>query len=80
MILLSIDDIFYETDKKNDYLTMLVTVIILLVHLNYYFNPRFKNTNTFLVQESYIYVEQNYIYFFLLYAITIINKLIKKAP
>lgn len=82
MILFNINDIYKKTDKINYILTIVVSVVIILIHLRYYFNPNFANNiieNFDGNEYTENYVIQNYIYFTIMYLIVLINKAINKA-
>lgn len=82
MLFFSFEDIFKETSKTNYILTIVVSIVIILLHLRYYFDPNFAN-NIIEGNEgseySYVYVIQNYIYFAIMYIIILVNKVINKA-
>ncbi len=82
MILFNISDIFKKTNKINYILTIVVSIVIILIHLRYYFNPNFANNiieNFDGNEYTENYVIQNYIYFTIMYLIVLINKAINKA-
>ena len=81
MLFFSFEDIFKETSKTNYILTIVVSIVIILLHLRYYFDPNFANN---LIdgnegsQYSYVYVIQNYIYFAIMYIVVLVHKVINK--
>lgn len=81
MILFNISDIFNKTNKVNYILTIVVSVVVISVHLRYYFDPSFANNiieNFDRNEFTENYVIQNYIYFVIMYLIVLINKAINK--
>lgn len=81
IFLISIPDVFDKTNKLNDYLTIIGSIIVILIHIRYYKDPNlsnniFTNTNN---TEYYIFVSQNYIYFVIMYITVIIHKFINKV-
>lgn len=75
--------IFSFIDGKNEelkisfILNIIVLLVIIFVHINYYINPNLKtliNDNS--VGEKAIYVTQNYLYFGFMYLLLIINQFI----
>ncbi len=82
ILFFSFEDIFRETSKTNYILTIVVSIIVILIHLRYYFDPNFSNNLTDGdngVQYSYVYVIQNYIYFAIMYTVVLVNQAINKA-
>lgn len=82
MLLFSFSDIFNKTNKVNYILTIVVSIIIILIHLRYYFDPNFANNiidGSNGTEYSYYYVIQNYIYFVIMYIIILLHKAINKA-
>jgi len=84
MLFFSFNNIFNKTNKINKanyILTIVVSIIIILIHLRYYFDPDFANNlmdGDEGVQYSYVYVIQNYIYFSIMYIIVLVHQLINK--
>jgi len=81
MLFFSFSDIFNKTNKTNYILTIVVCIIVLLVHLRYYFDPNFANNlidGNEGAQYSYVYVIQNYIYFAIMYIVVLTQKIINK--
>ena len=77
-LLISITSVYRKTNKLNDYLTIIVSIIIIFIHLRYYFdnnllNNIYPNSNN---TEYYVFVTQNYIYFNIMYVTAIIHKFI----
>jgi hypothetical protein len=82
MLLFSFSNIFDKTNKINCILTIGVSIIIILIHLRYYFDPNFANNlidGSEGTKYSYIYIIQNYIYFTIMYIIVLIHEAINKA-
>jgi hypothetical protein len=82
MLLFSFSNIFHKTNKINYILTIVVSIIIILIHLRYYFDPNFANNlidGSEGTKYSYIYIIQNYIYFTIMYIIVLIHEAINKA-
>ena len=77
----SLSDVFNKTNKANDILTIIVSLLIILIHLRYYFEPKFIHNlveNGAYNQYSYYYVIQNYIYFVAMYLITLLHHKVNK--
>ena len=70
VILYSFKDIFNKTNKTNDYLTILVSTMTILIHLRYY-----SKTDIF---DSYNYLGQNYIYLYTMYLLVLIHYKLNK--
>jgi len=77
--------LFFEFDDLNNellntdfYLTLLVSITIILIHINYCLN---QNLNVIddavMVEENAIYLIQNYWYFSIMYIVVIVNKIRK---
>lgn len=81
IIFYSLDDIFHKTNKTNDFLTIAVSLVIILIHLRYYFEPNFVHKlveNRLFEDYSYYYVVQNYVYFSMMYFIILLHYRINK--
>jgi hypothetical protein len=76
MILFGIKDIYTKTNKTNDILTIVISSLIILIHIRYYLEPNFVHKltkgNEFILYK-YQYITQNYIYFTIMYIISIIH-------
>lgn len=81
ILFFSFEDIFKKSNETNYILTIVVSIVIVLIHLRYYFDPNFINNlidGNEGVQCSYIYVVQNYIYFAIMYIVVLVNQAINK--
>lgn len=79
LFLLSIPNIFRKTNKTNDYITIIISTIIILIHLRYYFDSNLINNIYSNIGGYDIIVTQNYIYFIILILSTILHKFINKV-
>lgn len=74
------DDLSNECINTDFYLTLLVSITIILIHINYCLN---QNLNVIddvvMVEENAIYLIQNYWYFSIMYIILLLNKIRKKV-
>lgn len=70
---------FEEKESKTNFvLNIIVMVVIILVHLNYFINPNLQTIiSETTIGEKALYITQNYIYFGLMYVLLIINRFIK---
>lgn len=72
------DDLSNECMNTDFYLTLLVSITIILIHINYCLN---QNLNVIddavMVEENAIYLIQNYSYFSIMYIVVIVNKIRK---
>lgn len=72
------DDLSNECINTDFYLTLLVSITIILIHINYCLN---QNLNVIddavMVEENAIYLIQNYSYFSIMYIVALINKVRK---
>lgn len=67
-----------KESKTNFILNIIVLLVVILVHLNYFINPNLKTIiSETMVGEKALYITQNYIYFGIMYVLLIINKFIK---
>jgi len=58
-------------------LNIVVLVIVILVHVNYFVNPNLKTIiNESMIGEKAFYITQNYIYFGFMYFLLILNQLL----
>jgi hypothetical protein len=77
LLLFCISDIFNKTDKVNDILTIVVSLIIILIHIRYYLDPHFIyriiEGNEYLIYSNN-YITQNYIYFIIMYAVVFLHR------
>lgn len=80
ILFLSIKDTFKKTNKTNDILTIVISIIVLLVHIRYYMDPIFLHNFITIEydQLSYHYVQQNYVYFVLMYFLILIHYWVNK--
>lgn len=81
IFLLNIPSVFGKTNKLNDYLTIITSIIVILIHIRYYndsnlLNNIYPNSNN---QDYFIFIYQNYIYFIIMYITVIIHKFINKV-
>jgi hypothetical protein len=82
MIFLSFNDINNKTNKTNDILTIVISSLIILIHLRYYFEPNFVDKlikGDIFNDFSSSYITQNYIYFTLMYLIVLIHNRVNKV-
>ena len=67
-----------KESKTNFVLNIIVMVVIILVHLNYFINPNLQTIiSETTIGEKALYITQNYIYFGIMYVLLIINRFIK---
>lgn len=74
--------LFFEFDDLNNellntdfYLTVLVSITIILIHINYCLNSNLNVIDDVVMEEeNAIYLIQNYFYFSIMYIVTLINK------
>lgn len=76
--LTSIKDIKKETNTLNDFLTILTTTLLIIIHYRYYLDRSFLHNIVNTNKQYYIYITQYYIYFILMYIILFINKKINQ--
>lgn len=72
------DDLSNECINTDFYLTVLVSIIIILIHINYCLNFNLRvinNSNS--IGENAIYLIQNYWYFSIMYIVVLVNKVRK---
>lgn len=79
IFLLSIPNIFRKTNKLNDYLTIIASIIIVLIHLRYYIDPNLLNNIYPNMSGNDIFVTQDYIYFIILVVTVILHKFINRV-
>ena len=78
ILFLSFTEIEEKESKINFILNIIVLLVVILVHLNYFINPNLKTIiNETTIGEKALYITQNYIYFGIMYVLLIINKFIK---
>ena len=76
ILFLSFDDLDKEEAKTNYILTIFVSLIIVLIHINFYINPYLYPLVGYNISgENALYITQNYSYFTLMYTAIIINKI-----
>ena len=69
------DDLGNECINTDFYLTLLVSITIILIHINYCLNQNLNVIDdTVMVEENAIYLIQNYSYFSIMYIVALINK------
>ncbi len=76
VLLFSFQDIFQNTNKVSDILTIISSLVLLLIHLRYYLEPNFIHqiiSNDYYQTISYQYITQNYGYFSFLYLISLLH-------
>lgn len=81
MLLFSFTDVFGKTNKTNDILIISISILIILVHLRYYFDTSLPHRiieDEKYLQDSYYYITQNYIYFVFMYLISLIHYRVNK--
>ena len=71
----SLINIKKDTNKINDYMTVIVFIIINLIYIRYHFEVSLIIRTTL---ENRIFIEQNYIYFFIILLVIEIHKYINK--
>ena len=72
------DDLSNECINTDFYLTLLVSITIVLIHINYCLNQNLNVIDdTVMVEENAIYLIQNYWYFSIMYIVVIVNKIRK---
>lgn len=79
MLLFNFKDIFNNTNKLNDILTIIICSTIILIYIRYYFDGSFMHKivkSEYYKQTSYLYITQNYIYFNILYIVNLLHKLV----
>lgn len=82
MILFGLGDITHKTNKENDILTIIVSILILLIHASYYLEPNFVHKltgNHSFDSFSYDYIAQNYIYFVIMYFVTFVHYIVNRT-
>ena len=80
MLSFSFGELEEQTNKTNFVLTIIVSLVIILIHLAYFISPNLKTIiNDSQIGEKAIYITQNYIYFGIMYALLLINKLVNQT-
>ena len=80
MLFINFNDLDKKDDKVEFYLTLAVSLIIILIHINFYINPNLrKDVNIMSIDEQATYITQNYIYFAIMYVALITKKFITKS-
>lgn len=80
MLFFSFGELEEQTNKTNFVLTIIVSLVIILIHLAYFISPNLKTIiNDSQIGEKAIYITQNYIYFGIMYALLLINKLVNQT-
>jgi hypothetical protein len=75
-------DLFNMSNKTNDILTIIVSMIIIIIHLRYYLEPNFLHRlveGELYIGHSYDYVTQNYIYFIMMVLIVLLHHKVNKV-
>lgn len=69
-----------NSNKISDYLEIVVSLIVILIHVRFYVDPNLYNGNNTYNNDYgvYYYVMQNYIYIFIMYLTIIIQKIFVK--
>ncbi len=79
MLLLCFNDLDKKCSNTDFILTIIISLIIILIHINFCVNPNLsggvENND---VGEKALYITQNYIYFGIMYSVIIINKIVTK--
>lgn len=73
---------FIENDNTaiNSNMIIISSITISLIHIYYFLNPYLRNnTSDVWYDDSSIFIEQNYLYFSIMYIIIIINKFYNKS-
>lgn len=82
LFLFNIFDIKEKKSKTNYIITWLVSIIVIIIYCRYYYDVDFIHNymyrNQYQIQDSYIYITQNYIYFNILYLSVLIHYLMNK--
>ncbi len=81
MLLFNFRDIFNKTNKVNDIMTIVVSLLILLIHTRYYLDSNFMHKiagGEGYLQYSYSYITQNYIYFIIMYIVIMLHRRINR--
>lgn len=81
MLVFNFKDIFHQSNKTNDILTIIVSLLIILIHLRYYYDPYlvyYLIKEDFYQEYLYNYVTQNYGYFTMMYFILLIHRKINQ--
>lgn len=81
IILFSIEDIFKKTNKTNDYLTIAISITIIILILRYYIDPTMPHNveSTSLFSScAYEYMIQNLPSFIIMYILLLIHHAINK--
>src|SRR5574344_1456873 len=77
MLFVLFNDIDRKVSRINYILVIIASVIIILINTNYLLNPNLqKDINVRLIDEKALYVTQNYIYFGIMYSVSIVNRFI----
>lgn len=72
------DDLSNECINTDFYLTLLVSITIILIHINYCLNQNLNVIDDAVMEEeNAIYLIQNYWYFSIMYIVVIVNKIRK---
>ena len=64
--------------KYRFYLSLLVSITIILIHMNYCLNTNLSIIDdSVMIEETAIYLIQNYWYFSIMYIVVLVNKIRK---
>lgn len=79
MLFINILDIKNKDNKKYNILLYLITIIVFIIYGRYYFDNDFYHNNLSKnIEEGYIYITQNYIYFNIMYTCLLIYYFINR--
>lgn len=77
ILMLCFNDLDKKCNNTDFILTVIVSLIIIFTHINFYINPNLTGIiDNQRVGENIFYITQNYSYFFIMYSIIITNKII----
>ena len=82
LLLFNIVDINKLQNIKTHIFTWIISTIVIMIYLRYYYDIGFIHNymyqNQYQIQDSYIYITQNYIYFNILYISILIHYVMNK--
>ena len=76
MLFLCFTNLDKKDNKTNFILTILVCLLIISIHLNFYINPNLNLESKSIINMPSLYITQNYIYFAFLYLMLIVNEVL----
>ena len=80
MIFINFSELDKIESKTNNYLMITVSLVILLIHINFYINPNLQlEMNIRRIGERAPYIIQNYPYFVIMYGAIFIKKFLNKS-